>query len=143
MTYNINDKFYNEYEPEVAIFCNTNGYKLVELEKEDEKRVFQIQEIVKTLNELKEKKIAELKANRDSYKKTIQINEDYTYWDCDAVNNIYNFNNLMWLVGFTVDDKNLFISKTLPIISQYNTIKDLINNSDINTINSISTSFED
>lgn len=89
----------------------------------------------------KEKKIVELKANRDAYKKTIQINEDYTYWNCDAINNVYNFNNLMWLVGFTVDDKNLFISKTLSIISQYNTIKDLINNSDINTINSISTTF--
>lgn len=146
MTYNINDKFYNEYEPEVAIFCNTNGYKLVELEKEIVKdvkcRVFQIQEIVKTLEELQAEKIAELKAKREAYKKTIIIKDNISLADLEIVSN--NYSNLMRLkYGWVQDDLDLFDSEMDNIVIKYNTIKDLINNSTLDTINSILISFEE
>jgi hypothetical protein len=146
MTYNINDKFYNEYEPEVAIFCNTNGYKIVELEKEIVKdvecRVFQIQEIVKTLDELQAEKIAELKAKREAYKKTIIIKDNISLADLEIGSN--NYSNLMRLkYGWVQDDLDLFDSEMDNIVIKYNTIKDLINNSTLDTINSILISFED
>jgi hypothetical protein len=142
MTYNINDKFYNEYEPEAAIFCNANGYKMVELEKEDGNRVFQIQEIVKTLDELKSEKIAELKAKREAYKKTIIIKDNISLADLEIGSN--NYSNLMRLkYGWVQDDLDLFDSEMDNIVIKYNTIKDLINNSTLDTINSILISFEE
>lgn len=94
------------------------------------------------LNIAKEKKIEELKANRTAYKKTIQINSDYKYWDCDVTNNIYNFNNIInCICGWTAEERTLFIEKTELISSIYDSKKELINNATLDTINSISITF--
>ena len=130
MTYNINDKFYNEYEPEVAIFCNANGYKLVELEKEIvnevECRVFQIQEIVKTLEELKAEKIENLKTNRDAFKKTIVIKDNITLQDLNV--GTYDYENLKNLkYGWVQEDLELFNTKMDLVVNQYLSFKSQIN----------------
>jgi hypothetical protein len=130
MTYNINDKFYNEYPIEAYNFVKENGYKIVELEKEDGRRVFQIQAIVKTLNYLKAEKIAELKVKRDAYKKA------NNYDNSNIVDNI-----LIGLGDYT--DEERLACKTFfnNLIVRYDELKDLINNSTIDTINTISITF--
>jgi hypothetical protein len=134
MTYNINDKFYNEYPIEAYNFVKENGYKIVELEKETvdgvECRVFQIQAIVKTLNDLKAEKIAELKSKRDAYKKA------NNYDNSNIVDNI-----LIGLGNYT--DEERLACKTFfnNLIARYNELKDLINNANLDTINSISITF--
>lgn len=134
MTYNINDKFYNEYPIEAYNFVKENGYKIVELEKETvdgvECRVFQIQAIVKTLNDLKAEKIVELKSKRDAYKKA------NNYDNPNIVDNI-----LIGLGDYT--DEERLACKTFfnNIIARYDELKDLINNATLDTINSISITF--
>jgi hypothetical protein len=134
MTYNINDKFYNEYPIEAYNFVKENGYKIVELEKETvngvECRVFQIQAIVKTLNDLKAEKIVELKVKRDAYKKA------NNYDNSNIVDNI-----LIGLGDYT--DEERLACKTFfnNLIVRYDELKDLINNSTIDTINTISITF--
>jgi transcription elongation factor GreA-like protein len=130
MTYNINDKFYNEYPIEAYNFVKENGYKIVELEKEDGRRVFQIQAIVKTLNDLKAEKIVELKVKRDAYKKA------NNYDNSNIVDNI-----LIGLGDYT--DEERLACKTFfnNLIVRYDELKDLINNSTIDTINTISITF--
>ena len=101
------------------------------------------------LNIAKEKKITELKKNRTEYKKSIQINEYLTFWDCDAENikkgNIVNFNffNIILCVGFTQSEKDLFTQYSLYISKKYDKIKELIEESDINIIQTIPTTFEE
>lgn len=140
MTYNINDKFYNEYPIEAYQFVKENGYKIVELEKEDGKRVFQIQAIVKTLNDLKAEKIAELKVKRDIYKTTIIIKNNLTLADLEIGSN--NYSNLIRLkYGWTQNDLDLFDIEMDKLVTKYNAIKTLINNANLDTINSISITF--
>jgi hypothetical protein len=134
MTYNINDKFYNEYPIEVYNFVKENGYKIVELEKETvdgvECRVFQIQEIVKTLDDLKAEKIAELKYKRDAYKKLYNYDNDF------IVDNI--------LIGLgNYSDEERLACKTFfnNLIVRYDELKNLINNATLDTINTISITF--
>jgi hypothetical protein len=130
MTYNINDKFYNEYPIEAYQFVKENGYKIVELDKEDGKRVFQIQAIVKTLNYLKAEKIAELKVKRDAYKKANNYDNDHVV------------QNILFGLGNYTDEERL-ACKTFfnNLIARYNELKDLINNANLDTINSISITF--
>lgn len=45
MTFSLNQTFDNTYPPEAAQFCNQNGYRIVEIDKADGKRRFQIQEV--------------------------------------------------------------------------------------------------
>ena len=45
MTFELNQIFSDTYPPEAAQFCNANGYVIKELDKQDGKRRFQIQEI--------------------------------------------------------------------------------------------------
>ena len=45
MTFELNQIFSDTYPPEVAQFCNKNGYRIVEIDKANGKRRFQIQEI--------------------------------------------------------------------------------------------------
>lgn len=45
MTYTLNQIFTDTYPPEAAQFCNANGYVIKEIEKQNGKRRFQIQEI--------------------------------------------------------------------------------------------------
>lgn len=107
-------------------------------------------EVVKeeTLEELQEKKINELKENRTAFKKTIQINSDYTYWDCDSENikpeNRVNFNffNILNLIDFTQAEKDLFLSKSQNIKTQYDVKKGLIKDSTLETVEDCSTTFE-
>jgi hypothetical protein len=130
MTYNINDKFYNEYPIEAYQFVKENGYKIVELDKEDGKRVFQIQAIVKTLNYLKAEKIAELKVKRDAYKKANNYDNDHVV------------QNILFGLGNYTDEERL-ACKTFfnNLIVRYDELKDLINSATINTINTISITF--
>ena len=44
-TYEIGQTFEDIYPPEAAVWCNGNGALIVELEPQDGKRVFEIQEI--------------------------------------------------------------------------------------------------
>ena len=94
------------------------------------------------LNQAKEKKLAELKANRIAYKKATMINSDYSYWDCDTENNVYNFNNVMnCICGWTEEERTLFIEITEFISDKYDTIKASIKQSTLEPINLISTNF--
>lgn len=96
----------------------------------------------KPLEELKAEKLAELKANRIVYKKATQINSNFTYWDCDAENNIYNFNNIInGICGWTEEERALFIEITEFIANKYDIIKQAINEATLETIDSISTTF--
>lgn len=45
MNFALNQIFDNSYPPEAAQFCNQNGYVIKEIDKTDDKRRFQIQEI--------------------------------------------------------------------------------------------------
>ena len=45
MNFKLNQIFDNSYPPEAAQFCNTNGYVIVEIDKQGSTRRFQIQEI--------------------------------------------------------------------------------------------------
>ena len=46
MSYSINQIFEKSYPPAVADYCNENGLKIVELERENGIRRFQIQEVI-------------------------------------------------------------------------------------------------
>lgn len=115
MTYKINQKFYNTYEPEVAIFCNKNGYVLKEIEDEDSKRVFQIQKIIKNLDELKQEKLQELKTKRDEFK--ISNNYDNERIVTNILIGLGNYNETERL-----NCKNFFNN----LISKYDIFKDKI-----------------
>lgn len=120
-------KLYNYAESIKGIIVDKGDYYEVEI-------------ITKTLEELKLEKIKTLKELRIAYKKTIQINENYTYWDCDAENNIYQYLNIDSLLnGFIEEEKTLFIQYTNEIISKYNFYKLQINNAsseeELNLIN--------
>lgn len=127
---------------------NTEFYKSIGMKKLDVEQGFDGNWYLvgyapsQSLENLKAEKLAELKANRTAYKKTIQINSDYTYWDCDITNNIYNFNNIMnCICGWTAEERALFIEKTELISSIYDSKKELINNATLETISSINTEF--
>lgn len=45
MPYELNQVFFEAYPPEATQFCNTNGYVMKEIEPQNGKRRFQIQEI--------------------------------------------------------------------------------------------------
>ncbi len=121
------------------MYKNINGVRVL-MTKGEQEEFLNLNK--KPLEELKAEKIAELKANRLAFKKTIQINADYTYWDCDATNNVYNFNNIMnSICGWSSEERALFIEKTELISSIYDSKKELINNATLETINSISTKF--
>lgn len=74
--------FIDDYTAEAAAFCNNSGgkYYIKEIEAENEHRRFQIVEDVKTLDELKEYKIAELKTARD------ENEQDYFVYDGNKYN---------------------------------------------------------
>lgn len=60
MTFSLNQIFDNTYPPEAAQFCNANGYRIVEIEKQNGKRRFQIQEIpAPTAEEIAEREAQE------------------------------------------------------------------------------------
>lgn len=166
MTYNINDKFYNEYPIEAYNFVKENGYKIVELEKETvngvESRVFQIQAIVKTLNDLKAEKIAELNTAYNNYLKNgFSYNENYFSIDeisrsnlktkievCeDLANSNYTWRNN---AGVNIDFvnkaglENLYYQFCLGAENAKLTkfsLKDSINSATIETINTITITF--
>jgi hypothetical protein len=103
--------------------------------------LFKISEIpAKTLDELKEIKIAELKVNRDSYKKTIIIKDNITLADLEVGTN--NYENLIRLkYGWVQADLDLYDEKIEIIVNIFDTKKTLINNATIDNIQSISTNF--
>lgn len=64
--YKIGQIFENTYEPEAAMWCNTNGLFMAELKSQNGKRIFQIQAIPEApLEEVKLQKIEELKTVRN------------------------------------------------------------------------------
>ena len=66
MTFSLNQIFDTTYPPEAAQFCNQNGYRMVEIDKQDGKRRFQIQEIpAPTEAEQAEKRKQEILAELD------------------------------------------------------------------------------
>lgn len=62
------NKKYKKHTPEMAIWCNEKGYYIVQ-----EKDGYYIREHTKTLEELKEEKIEELKNSRKIYKRSVFI----------------------------------------------------------------------
>ena len=98
----------------------------------DERKVSFEEFTALSLDELKAKKIAELKANRDIYKKA------NGYDNLNIVDNI-----LIGLGNYTDEERlscKIFFNN---LIIKYDTIKNLINNSNLETINSISITFEE
>ena len=66
MTFTLNQIFSNTYPPEAAQFCNANGYRIVEIDRQDGKRRFQIQEIpASTPEELAEQRRMEILTELD------------------------------------------------------------------------------
>jgi len=66
MTFSLNQIFSDTYPPEAAQFCNQNGYRFVEIEKQNGKRRFQIQEIpAPTPEQQAEQRRAEILAELD------------------------------------------------------------------------------
>ena len=67
MTFSLNQIFDDTYPPEAAQFCNANGYRIVEIDKTDGKRRFQIQEIpASTAEEQTEQRRMEILAELDN-----------------------------------------------------------------------------
>lgn len=61
MTFSLNQIFSDTYPPEAAQYCNANGYVIKEIEKQDGKRRYQIQEIpAPTAEELAEQRRMEI-----------------------------------------------------------------------------------
>lgn len=83
-TYEIGQIFENTYEPEAAIWCNSNGAFITELESQNGKRRFQIQEVPKpALEEIKLQKIEALKQERTS-REEAPVEFNGKLWDFDA-----------------------------------------------------------
>ena len=83
-TYEIGQIFENTYEPEAAMWCNSNGAFIIELESQNGKRRFQIQEVPKpALEEIKLQKIEELKQERTS-REEAPVEFNGKLWDFDA-----------------------------------------------------------
>lgn len=85
---------------------------------------------VKTLDELKEAKIVELKANRDNYKKANNYDNEFIV------------QNILFGLGDYSEADRLFCKTFFNnLIAKYDEIKEVIHNATLETINSISTSF--
>lgn len=83
-TYEIGQTFEGTYPPAAALWCNENGAVMVELEKQDGKRIFQIQEIPPPpLDEVKAAKIEELKTERTT-REEAPVEYGGKLWDFDA-----------------------------------------------------------
>lgn len=84
--YNVGQIFIDSYPSEAATFCNQSGgkYFIKEIEPEDNHRRFQIVEDIKSLDEIKSEKIAELKSNRD------RNEQDYFVYDGHRYDNDHN-----------------------------------------------------
>lgn len=83
-TYEIGQIFENTYEPEAAMWCNSNGAFIIELESQNGKRRFQIQEVPKpALEEIKLQKIEELKQERTK-REEAPVEFSGKLWDFDA-----------------------------------------------------------
>lgn len=83
-TYEIGQIFENTYEPEAAMWCNSNSAFIIELESQNGKRRFQIQEVPKpALEEIKLQKIEELKQERTS-REEAPVEFNGKLWDFDA-----------------------------------------------------------
>ena len=66
MTYSLNQIFTDTYPPEAAQFCNANGYRIMEIDKAEGKRRFQIQEVpAPTPEELAEQRRQEILTELD------------------------------------------------------------------------------
>ena len=83
-TYEIGQIFENTYEPEAAIWCNSNGAFITEIESQSGKKRYQIQEIPKpTLDKIKLQKIEDLKRERTS-REEAPVAYLEKLWDFDA-----------------------------------------------------------
>lgn len=67
MTFELNQIFDKVYPPEAVLFCNENGYVIKEIEKQDGKRRFQIQEVpAPTAEEVTEQRRQEILVDLDN-----------------------------------------------------------------------------
>lgn len=83
-TYEIGQTFEGTYPPEAAMWCNENRAFIVELEQQDDKRIFQIQEVPKpALDEIKLQKIEALKQERTE-REEAPVAYLEKLWDFDA-----------------------------------------------------------
>lgn len=131
------NKKYEKHTPEMAIWCNEKGYYIVQ-----EKDGYYIREHTKTLEELKEEKIKELKKERDIYKSKTFIKEGYSLLDFEPFS-CYNYFNLMRLkCGWTQKDLDKFDEEHKFIADFYDTKKAEINNATTKTkLKNINTKF--
>lgn len=82
--YEIGQTFEGTYPPAAAMWCNKNGALIAELEKQNGKRIFQIQEVPKpALEEIKLRKIESLKEER-SNREEAPVSYLEKLWDFDA-----------------------------------------------------------
>ena len=83
-TYEIGQTFEDTYSPDAAIWCNENGALIVELESQNGKRIFQIQEPPPpSLEKIKAQKIAALKKERD-VREEAPVEYKEKLWDFDT-----------------------------------------------------------
>lgn len=84
MEYNIEQKFIGKYPIDAAIWCNANNAHIVELDREDGKRVFQIQaNPLPTDEEIAAKLLEQAKAERAEYVSKIIVTVDGLAFDGD------------------------------------------------------------
>ena len=84
MKYEIGQIFVGSYPPAAALWCNANNAKIVELERQEAKRVFQIQEIPGlSEEEIAAKLLEQAKAERAEYVSKIVVTVDDLPFDGD------------------------------------------------------------
>lgn len=90
----------------------------------------------KTLEELKQEKIQELKQARDEFKKTIFIKEGISLYDIENIQDspYLLISLLLGIGGFTNEDLELYKSKISSIAKIYDTVKKLIENCNLKNL---------
>lgn len=160
-TYEIGQIFENTYEPEAAIWCNSNDAFIIEIESIDGKRRFQIQEVPRpALADIKLQKIEILKQERTKREEApVEYKEKLWDFDADArarinaaASALEMLDDVDYLTWTSADDTSLNLTaQDLRMIiaiaairgdalhTQYRTLRDAVNNctteEEINSIN--------
>lgn len=146
--YEIGQTFEDIYPPEAAIWCNENGVFITELEKQGDKRIFQIQEIpAPPLDEVKAYKIQELKNYRNTEEESPILYKG-KLWDFDSKSRdrinaaataleVNNIESIEWTANddtsmlLTANDLKSIVSNAAlrgdALHSKYRTLRDTVN----------------
>lgn len=159
-TYEIGQIFIGTYDPEAAIWCNSNGAFITEIESQDDNRRFQIQEVPKpSLEDIKLQKIEILKQER-SKREEAPVAYLEKLWDFDAKSRdritaaitsleVRDIETIIWTAyddtssALTIDDLKGIVATAAvrgnELHTQYRILRDAVNSctteEEINSIN--------